>query len=61
VLNWAKARGYRTGENPAAWKGHLDNLLPARGKIAKVKHHAALPYDKCGPRRPAMAGSDGIF
>jgi hypothetical protein len=34
VLNWAKARGYRTGENPALWKGHLDNLLPARRKIA---------------------------
>ena len=29
VLNWAKARGYRTGENPAAWRGHLDHLLPA--------------------------------
>jgi hypothetical protein len=37
VLSWAKARDYRTGDNPAAWKGHLDNLLPARGKIAKVK------------------------
>jgi hypothetical protein len=46
VLNWAKVRGYRSGDNPAAWKGHLDNLLPARRKIAKVKHHAALPYDE---------------
>ena len=46
VLNWAKARGYRTGENPALWKGHLDNLLPARKKIADVKHHAALPFDQ---------------
>jgi len=46
VLNWAKARGYRSGENPALWKGHLDNLLPARSKIKKVKHHAALPYDE---------------
>jgi integrase len=32
VLDWAKARGYRHGENPARWKGHLDHLLPARGK-----------------------------
>ena len=46
VLNRAKARGYRTGENPALWKGHLDNLLPARKKIADVKHHAALPFDQ---------------
>jgi len=44
VLDWAKARHFRTGENPARWKGHLDKLLPARSKIAKVKHHAALPY-----------------
>lgn len=42
VLSWAKARGYRSGENPALWKGHLDNLLPARGKIRTVRHHAAL-------------------
>ncbi len=46
VLDWAKAREYRTGENPARWKGHLDKLLPARGKVRKVKHHAALPYDQ---------------
>ncbi len=43
VLNWAKARGYRTGENPALWKGHLDNLLPAPSKIRKTRHHAAAP------------------
>jgi integrase len=46
VLDWAKTRGYRAGENPARWKGHLDNLLPSRGKVAKVKHHPALPYVK---------------
>lgn len=44
VLNLAKARGYRTGENPALWKGHLDQLLPARSKVKAVKHHVALPY-----------------
>ena len=43
VLDWAKVRGYRTGENPARWGGHLDHLLPPRRKIAKVEHHAALP------------------
>jgi integrase len=43
ILDWAKARDYRTGENPARWRGHLDKLLPARGKVRKVEHHAALP------------------
>jgi integrase len=46
VLNWATARGFRHGENPARWKGHLDRLLPARGKIRSVKHHAAMPYEQ---------------
>jgi integrase len=44
ILDWAKVRGYREGENPARWRGHLDHLLPARSKVAKVQHHAALPY-----------------
>jgi integrase len=44
VLDWTTARGYRTGENPARWRGHLDKLLPARSKVRKVKHHPALPY-----------------
>jgi integrase len=45
VLNWAKIHGYRDGENPARWKGHLDNALPKPSKVAKVKHHPAMPYD----------------
>jgi integrase len=49
VLDWARVRGYRTGENPARWKGHLDHSLPARSKVAKVEHHAALPYPEIGP------------
>jgi integrase len=44
VLDWATVRGYRQGENPARWRGHLDKLLPARSKVRKVEHHAALPY-----------------
>jgi integrase len=43
VLSWAKVQGYRSGENPALWRGHLDHLLPARRKVRKVTHHAALP------------------
>jgi integrase len=44
ILDWAKARGYRDGENPARWRGHLDKLLPARAKISTVQHHKAIPY-----------------
>lgn len=42
ILDWATVRGYRSGENPARWKGYLDKVLPARSKVQKVKHHAAL-------------------
>jgi integrase len=45
VLDYAKGMGWREGENVARWRGHLANLLPAKGKIAKPEHHAALPLD----------------
>ncbi len=38
------ARGFRTGDNPARWRGHIENLLPAPAKLAKVEHFAALPW-----------------
>jgi len=44
ILDWSRVHGYRSGENPARWKGHLDQLLPARSKIQPTKHHAALSY-----------------
>ena len=44
ILDWAKARGFRTGENPARWRGHLQNLLPQKSKIQRVVHHPALPF-----------------
>jgi integrase len=44
ILDWASVRGFRTGENPARWRGHLDKLFPTRSKVRKVKHHGALPY-----------------
>ena len=44
VLDFAKVRGFRDGENPARWRGHLDKLLPARSKVRRVEHLAALPY-----------------
>jgi integrase len=46
VLDWAAARGYRQGENPARWRGHLENLLPKPSRVQRVEHHAALPYQQ---------------
>jgi integrase len=43
VLDFAKARGWRTGENPALWRGHLKSILPARQRLTRG-HHAAMPY-----------------
>ncbi len=44
VLDWAKARGLRSGENPARWRGHLDKLLSKRSKAETVRHHPSLAY-----------------
>jgi integrase len=44
VLDYAAARTWRTGENPARWRGHIENLLPRREKVSAVRHHAAMPW-----------------
>jgi integrase len=59
VLNFAKVRGYRTGENPARWHGHLDQALPARSQVRKVKHHAALPYREVPAFMTRLKGREG--
>ena len=48
ILDYARVRGYRSGENPARWRGHLDKLLPPALNRKNRKHHAALPYDEIG-------------
>jgi integrase len=48
ILDYAKARGWRDGENPARWRGHLDKLLPSRSEVQRVAHHAALPWREIG-------------
>lgn len=48
ILDYATARGWRSGENPARWRGHLANLLPSRAKVARVEHHTALPWRQIG-------------
>jgi integrase len=44
VMDQAKVLGYRDGENPARWRGHLDKLLAAPGKVRRVEHRAAMAY-----------------
>ena len=60
VLDWATARGYRAGENPARWRGHLENLLPKRSRVRRVEHHAALPYPEIGPFMVELRQQEGI-
>lgn len=60
VLDWAKVAGYRTGENPARWKGHLDNLLAAPRRVAKVEHFPALPYRDIGAFMEDLRKQQGI-
>ncbi len=60
VLDYAKSRGWRTGENPAAWRGHLDNLLPARSKVAAVVHHPAVPWRDLPAIYERIAAGGGI-
>jgi integrase len=60
VLDWAKARGYRDGDNPARWRGHLDKLLPARAKVQRVEHHAALPFTEIGSFMVPLREQDGM-
>ena len=46
VLDWARVKGFRKGENPARWRGHLSHLLPEKAEVQKVEHHPAMPYSK---------------
>ena len=60
VLDWATVREFRRGDNPARWKGHLENLFPKRSKIKKVKHHPALAYTELGAFVAALKAQEGI-
>jgi integrase len=60
VLDFAKVRGHRVGENPARWKGHLSEALPAISKVRKVKHHPALPYDKVAAFMADLRQREGV-
>jgi integrase len=60
ILDWATVRGYRQGENPARWRGHLDKLLPSRAKVRKPKHHNALPYAELPKFMAELRKEEGI-
>jgi integrase len=60
VLDAATVRSYREGPNPAQWKGNLAHILPARAKVRKVAHHAALPFDDIAAFLTALRGRQGM-
>jgi integrase len=60
ILDWARVRGYRTGENPARWRGNMDHLLPARSKVRPIKHHAALPYSEISAFMQDLRKIEGV-
>jgi integrase len=59
ILDWAKVRKYRAGENPARWRGNLEHTLPKRNDVQKVAHHAALPYGEMGAFMAALRAEEG--
>jgi integrase len=60
VLDYAKVHGWREGENPARWKGGLAMTLPARNKVRRVKHHAALPYGEVPDLMKMLGAMEGL-
>jgi integrase len=60
ILDWAAARGYRQGENPARWRGHLDKLLPRKTSVRRVEHHAALPYPEIAAFIAELREQEGV-
>lgn len=60
ILSWATVSKYRTGENPARWRGHLDMILPRPAKVQKTKHHAALPYAEISTFNSALRLHEGM-
>jgi integrase len=59
VLDYAATHRWRSGENPARWRGHLENVLPKRSKVRKVQHYAALPWRQIGGFMAELAGQEG--
>lgn len=60
VLAWATVHGYRSGDNPARWKGHLDAVLPKPSKVTNVVHHRALPASEVGAFMQKLSKRKGM-
>lgn len=60
ILDWATVSHFRTGDNPARWRGHLDNLLADPGRVARVAHHAALPWQEIGSFMVDLRQREGV-
>lgn len=60
VLDAARVKGWRSGENPARWKGHLAGELPQPRKVKRVVHRPALPWERMGEFMAALADRDGV-
>ena len=60
ILDYAEAQKWRTGGNPARWKGHLKSILPNPQKITKVKHHKAMPYEELPTFVSDLKNFDGM-
>lgn len=60
ILDWAAVQGFRAVENPARWKGHLDNLLASPGKVQKNNHFKALPYSEINPLIMALRTNGSV-
>jgi integrase len=60
ILDWAKVRGYRTGDNPARWRGHLQRALPPRAKVQRVTHFEAVPVREAPLVFQMLASRDNV-
>ena len=60
ILDFATTQGWRAGENPARWRGHLEHALPKRGQVARVRHHAALPWRDIGGFMRRLAAETSV-
>jgi integrase len=60
VLSWATVHKYRSGENPARWRGHLDQTLPTISKEERVEHFPALPYKEIPTFMLKLREQEGI-
>jgi len=60
VLDWATTSGYRSGENPARWKGHLENLLATISRSSRTRNHPSLPWQRIAAFMAVLRAREGV-